>query len=65
MASTTSTIRVCGLPEVGDASRDEYTALQCGEVGLSLASVVEVEVDHDVVGIVGGTQDPAATAPAK
>jgi hypothetical protein len=42
-----------------------HSALQRGEVGLSLASVVEVEVDHDVVGIVGGAQDPAATAPAK
>jgi hypothetical protein len=61
LISTTSTIRVCGpLPTAGDASCDEYTARCSSQICFRFANVVELEVDHDIVRIVGGLEDPVA-----
>ncbi len=40
--------------------RSPHVAPQRGEEGLRLARAVEVEVDHDVVRIVAGSEDPVA-----
>ncbi len=40
--------------------RSPHVAPERGEEGLRLARAVELEVDHDVVRIVGGSEDPVA-----